>query len=442
MCHTSPASYLVWATFSSGLLVFLFYHLWSFDRFKCLKWDSGPNSGAFKRVMTYSYLLSVPLMWLHAMGFTIIKYRAGFIFLPGTGDTTVIPTPYTLWEPAAQAAIFPLIFLFSISWALEIVTHLEELCFWYFLLNAGQMQRDWFKTWYFRLWVTGSVTAILAFPLMVIFTRLDPFKCEAYLFLVGSLGSLCITLLFLPILWTFPAFLDSLRSEDVDTATIARLTKFSELNKIRVALRFLFVLPFLCLGIDGVRSNRVVNLNLIATDVLAAVAALGCVMSSGITLVIFFPRSVEREIAERDAARLRKMSRFRRETNSVIEDHEWIKSAPGYAMTGGGASPIKKNVEQLERDRDSHNTSPDSIEKPWIYGESEISFQQVEHLPPLRPNRRRGTNVEPGGPAILSISTPSNSSSNLHYSVHPMVLNWTSPIEFEYSNNRLTFRRP
>jgi hypothetical protein len=41
---------LTWATPQLG--VFLFFHLWSFDRFKCLRWNSGPNSGSFKRVMT------------------------------------------------------------------------------------------------------------------------------------------------------------------------------------------------------------------------------------------------------------------------------------------------------------------------------------------------------------------------------------------------------
>ena len=37
-------------------LAFLTQHLWNYDRFSCLKWNSGRQPGAFKRVMTVSTL--------------------------------------------------------------------------------------------------------------------------------------------------------------------------------------------------------------------------------------------------------------------------------------------------------------------------------------------------------------------------------------------------
>jgi hypothetical protein len=37
----------------SKFMAFLVLHLWGYDRFQCLKWDSGRQPGAFKRVMTY-----------------------------------------------------------------------------------------------------------------------------------------------------------------------------------------------------------------------------------------------------------------------------------------------------------------------------------------------------------------------------------------------------
>lgn len=66
------------------------------------RWDNGPYSGAFKRVMTvsskivavavfhssiskYSYLLSVPLIITYAVGFAVIKYKEGYAFLPSVG---------------------------------------------------------------------------------------------------------------------------------------------------------------------------------------------------------------------------------------------------------------------------------------------------------------------------------------------------------------------
>jgi hypothetical protein len=132
MSHTSPASLLIWAVLTSmvctrflmdtqvtqvnGLQLgaFLLFHLWSFDRFKCirsvgfssparqplyrrLRWNTGPNSGAFKRVMTvwrllhasamcsselylqYSYLIAVPMVMAYSIGFSAIKYQEGFL---------------------------------------------------------------------------------------------------------------------------------------------------------------------------------------------------------------------------------------------------------------------------------------------------------------------------------------------------------------------------
>lgn len=129
-----------------------------------------------------------------------------------------------------QNFIFPLYLVFSVGWSLEMVTHLEELCFWLFLVNAGSAQQDWFKSGYFKTWMFGSVGAVVYMPLVTIFTRGDVLRCEAYTFLAGSLGSLSLTLWFTPILWTFPSFLKSLKQENVDMATLVRLTKFHEMN--------------------------------------------------------------------------------------------------------------------------------------------------------------------------------------------------------------------
>lgn len=446
MCHTSPATYLVWSTFSSALLAFLLYHLWSFDKFKCLRWDSGPYSGAFKRVMTYSYLMSVPLLWVYSVGFAIIKYRAGFVLLPGAGGVTVLPTPYTAWDPTSRAALFPLTLLFAIAWSLEMVTHLEELCFWYFLLNAGAQQRDWFRTWQFRLWVIGSIAAVTTLPLLTIFTRSDPLQSEKYLFFTGSLGSLTITLWFLPILWMFPTFLDSLKSEGVDMGTIVRLTKFSELNRLRVGLRFLFVLPLLILGIDGFRPRHVLNENMAITDLLVTMAGLGCLLSSAMTLVIFFPRSVEGEIAERDAARSRKWSASRQD--SQMETGRWSQSndsfvAPAYAPDDGGpykltsAAMTKNFEEQFEGYADFHDLSSIGHDKVF-----ESPRPQPPNFSPLRPNRRVDGGVELGNKVSSPDNSTSHSQNKARYSVNPMIHNWRSPLEFGQEPNRLSFNRP
>jgi len=90
----------------------------------------------------------------------------------------------------------------------------------------------------------------------------SPLKCEAYTFLAGSLGSLALTLWFIPVLHLFQPFLGGLRKEGIDMNTIIRLTKFHELNTIRIVFRLFFALPLIILSIDGIRPHHHINENL------------------------------------------------------------------------------------------------------------------------------------------------------------------------------------
>ncbi|KAF9785071.1 hypothetical protein BJ322DRAFT_1005807 [Thelephora terrestris] len=291
MTHISPAVYGLWAIMSVLLAAFCAYHLWHYDRFRCLRWDN-PRSGVFKRFMTYTYILSLPTLATYTIGNAAIKYTEGYIYLPGHG---IIPTPYQLWPEAHLRSIFPLTMTLSIAWALEMITHLEELCFWLFLTNTRTVQQNWFKSKFFYVWAIGSVCAITYMPAITAASRDDPLKCEAWTFLGGSIGSLTLTILFMPVLFIFPSFLRNLESQGVDQATVVRLTGFQELNRVRVVFRFMFTLPILILGADGVRGHHHVNESMFWTDFLAMVGAFGCCVSSALTLVIFFPRSAVTE---------------------------------------------------------------------------------------------------------------------------------------------------
>ncbi|KAG6918880.1 hypothetical protein DXG01_010944 [Tephrocybe rancida] len=478
MSHLSPASLLVWAVLSCLLGIFLIFHLWSFDRFKCLRWNSGPASGAFKRIMTYSYLLSVPLITTFAIGFAVVKYYEGFVALPLYGSKknlirmhtiltipSVIPKPYQLWGPIAQHAILPLMLCLSVGWSLEMVTHLEELCFWLFLVNSGSAQKDWFHSLYFKSWIIGSAIAVTYMPIVTVLTRSDPLKCEAYTFLAGSLGSISLTLWFTPILFTFPSFLRNLREEGVDINTIVRLTKFSELNMIRVVFRFLFTVPLLILSVDGVRPHHHINESMLWTDFLVMLAGFGCSISSGITLVrtskIFFPRSIEGEIAARDASKERKRSRSAGYTASLYESRgaftrtnmtQQSVHTVNYGTPVRGSetrthlltsSPVKQHLQLDAESMDDHYDSPairvtresgrsGSMDKYWAEEERDT----VANLPPLRPNRRKGADIELGGIDQMTEDNVSKlgvqQASNLNHMVH----NFTSPIDLAYSSSQ------
>ncbi|KAF8911575.1 hypothetical protein CPB84DRAFT_1912674 [Gymnopilus junonius] len=450
MSHSSPASYLVWTIMAAILGVFLIFHLWSFDRFKCLN----TSSGAFKRIMTYSYLVTVPLIFVYALGNVIIKYHEGFIYVVGFG---VVPKPYQLWAPTARASIFPLMLLFSIGWGFEMVTHLEELCFWLFLVNSGSGQQNWFQSLYFKAWIMGSAVAVIYMPLVTIFTRSDPLKSEAFTFLAGSLGSLSLTLWFTPILWTFPSFLKSLRAEGVDVPTIVRLTKFSELNLIRVVFRFLFTVPLLILGVDGVRPHIHINESMLWTDLLTMIAGFGCCISSGITLVIFFPRSIEGEIAARDAAKERKRTRSYGQTTSQadVESNRQMSSYQNRpASSTGGTYLLTNSPVKQTYSFDGHvEEMVDIPYRPEMQSEPNAWEDEEERDIPaalpqaqFKPVRKKAQNRD------IEMSSTSESLTEGNLSVHnmrmsnvnPMIHNFISPIDlYETPGNgsRLTFTR-
>ncbi|GLB37909.1 hypothetical protein LshimejAT787_0409600 [Lyophyllum shimeji] len=292
MGNGSPTAYLLWAILSCIYLVFLLMHLWNYDRFQCLRWDSGRQPGAFKRVMTYSYLGTVPLLVVFSVAITVLKFKEGFILAP---DGRIVPIPFSFWRPANKVWVLPLNFILSIAWSLEHVTHLEELTFWVFLLNQGPGKREWFASWEFRVWTIGSFATLTAMPMTVLATRHNIDTCLAYVFLVGSAAGTTTTVCFLYVLARFPWFIRHVRKEGAEPDVVVRLATFYQLNRIRVVFRYLFTVPLMIIALDGLASPYPIIGDPFAMDFLLMMGGIGCFISSAITLLIFFPRSITRE---------------------------------------------------------------------------------------------------------------------------------------------------
>lgn len=174
-----------------------------------------------------------------------VKYKEGYMDLTLLRQG-VIPKPYALWPKSYQDLVLPATVCFSVAWSLEIVSHLEELNFWLFLLHQvcfyaflsistslcskGPSQRDWFTSWEFKTWAAGAALAVVGMPTLTVLTRDDPYKSEAWTFFAGGVGSLLITLWFLVVLAKFPRFLKRVKNEGAEADVVVRLTTFDELN--------------------------------------------------------------------------------------------------------------------------------------------------------------------------------------------------------------------
>ncbi|TFK65558.1 hypothetical protein BDN72DRAFT_845367 [Pluteus cervinus] len=339
----SPTAYLLWAILACIFLVYLIQHLWIYDRFQCLKWTAGRQPGAFKRVMTYSYLGTVPLLFAFSIAMTVIKFREGYVVLPGGN---ILPRPIALYQPINMHWVLPLYFILSVAWSLELVTHLEELTFWLYLLNQGPGKRPWFHSWEFRTWYMGSTVAVLGMPLTTLITRRNLETCMAWIFLAGTAAGTSTTICFLYVLARFPSFIRQVKAGGAEPDVVVRLATFYQLNKIRVVFRFLFTVPLMILAVDALHGSHPIILHPFSSDFLLMVGGIGCFISSAITLLIFFPRSITNE------------SGYKAKNHSPLNsdknvgpgtefdppnyyryhseyDHDYVKSRSSFVVSGG-----------------------------------------------------------------------------------------------------------
>ncbi|KAF8591073.1 hypothetical protein K439DRAFT_1644356 [Ramaria rubella] len=426
MSHLAPSAYLIWTIFGVALAAFYIYHLWKYDRFKCLNLTRGDN-GAFKRVMTYSYLIGVPVFLVYTMGFAIIKYDEGYIALPTTG---VIVKPYQLWTPQHQVAIFPLTIFCALSWLAEAcefakVVKLQdftELCFWLFLTNADDGSTSWFKSIYYKIWIGGTACSAVLLIAVTVSTKADPLKNEAWVQFMGSAIALLITLGFVPILWGFPNFILNVKEDGGDFPALVRLAKFHDLNILRTIFRFVFVIPVFILAVDGLQPHtHELNESMIWTDFFIMTAGFGFVVQSALTLMIFFPRNVEHETR-----------RWLGEAPSNSWSVKFLKALKQSPQRPSGDEGIRLQTGRTYLLTDSPVAS--KIDLPPI--SERVSFYQPQpshtlNLPEEllhKQSRPPDDAYRPGGTSIL---TEANLQlhTRLAPQVHPMVLNFTSPID-------------
>ena len=173
---------------------------------------------------------------------------------------------------------------------------------------------------------------------------------------------------------------------------------------------------------------------ILCPDFLTFLAGLGCVISSAITLVIFFPRSIEGEIAAREAEKERKLTRSLARSGSALDSASVATSIHGSSyhqpsLSGQTyllSSPTKKsgNLPGLDQTLDypppGYADNGLTRKGTWDDEERDIAAE----LPPLKPQRKKvkGSNSE--GLTETNLTAHTLRVGN----VNPMVSNFTSPI--------------
>lgn len=238
--------------------------------------------------MLYLYISSIMTLMVFSVGFSTLKYEEGLVVVGMEG--TVVPNPVESWTPSHQKTLRALMVLINLSWALEIIIHLGELCRWIFLFNTMLPECLWLRSRYLHAWVLGSVVVGLYMPIVGGVSSDNVTTCVAWTFIAGSVGSLVPTLGFIPMLARFRSYILEMEIRGMDQPTLLQLFKFQELNRARLGFRLVFILSFFGLGLDWARDVRPLKGSAFWTDLLGYLGSIGYMASSALTLAICFPR--------------------------------------------------------------------------------------------------------------------------------------------------------
>ncbi|KAG6382067.1 hypothetical protein JVT61DRAFT_705 [Boletus reticuloceps] len=344
----SPTAFLLWSILAT-LVILLLPSLPPLELRQVPVPQMEPVRQAARRIQALHelYLSSnTQLSCLLWRRFTFLKFREGFIVTP---NGQITPVPLQSYSPQNKKWVLPLLLVFSVAWGCELVTHLEEFTFWLFLQNQGPTTRLWFESCEFRFWLWGTLFALIGMPLTTFVSRRQLDLCLAWTLLVGSSASTVTSLAFLYVLSRFSAFIRRVKDDGAAPAVVLRLVFFYQLNVGRIIYRFLFSVPLFVLSLDALQGNFLLMLG-----------GIGAFVSSSITLLIFFPRSLTQELGYNVTATAKPPA-----TTSFDLTRHPDTSNQRPASPKGQVTPIFRSPSEPRSSHSGHDASPEyELEDP------------------------------------------------------------------------------
>ncbi|KAG8689103.1 hypothetical protein FRC08_011121 [Ceratobasidium sp. 394] len=129
----------------------------------------------------------------------------------------------------------------------------------------------------------------------------------------------------------FPPFPKRIQAENADSEAIVRLLAFHDLGRLRIVFRLIFVIPLLVVALRRDQSwwTSCDCQNCRGRRYSSDGGGIGCVVSSVITLLIFFPRSIAREAGYATRARTHAPQMQSKSGRAPITKNHAIAQQPG-----------------------------------------------------------------------------------------------------------------
>ncbi|OXC69101.1 hypothetical protein AYX13_02391 [Cryptococcus neoformans] len=291
---TTPASMAFSALISLTGLLFIFWHTWHYDRWRCLLYT---KDNWFRAMMCHILILSVAGLQVYTWIDVHVLYSEYWIYYPPLEKTIV--TPYQLYSKTHYNLFKTSLYFITVTWGFLQGVHLEEFLYWGYLIKSiytpGGPQTSWLRSGFFKAWIGLFICsfALLIASVHIENTNLDMIR--AYLFCVGSSLSILLAFASVGLCLIFPSFLTNVRRQGANAEVLERLHFFSEMNEIRTACRLVYSICFLIISADAFTAEQRVNKSRFWSDTLYLCGQLGLFCATCLSVVVLLPRNMTSE---------------------------------------------------------------------------------------------------------------------------------------------------
>ncbi|WWD19005.1 hypothetical protein CI109_103462 [Kwoniella shandongensis] len=291
---TTPAALTFSALSATTGLLFMIWHIWHFDRFRCMLYS---RDDWFRAVMCHILFWSVICFLVYTWINVHVIYSEYWVFIPQINKTIV--SPWQLWSEGHQRLWRIGLYVMSAGWGFLQGVHLEEFLYWGYLIKSirtpGGPKTSWIGSGFFKIWVALFVSAfaLLLGSVHIETHNLDIMRC--YLFLIGSCMSILLAVASVVLCVIFPSFLRTVKRQGATFEVLERLYFFAEINQIRTVCRIVYSICFIILSADGFTKEKKINSTAFWPDVLFLCGQFGLFSATVLSVVVLLPRNMSSE---------------------------------------------------------------------------------------------------------------------------------------------------
>ncbi|ODN78906.1 hypothetical protein, variant [Cryptococcus amylolentus CBS 6039] len=291
---TTPAAMAFSALESLAGMLFMIWHTYHYDRWKCLLYT---KDEWFRAFMCHILFGSVMCLQIYTWIDVHVIYAEYWIYYPALDETIV--TPWSLYTPAHYKLFRTSLYFITAGWGFLQGVHLEEFLYWAYLIKSintpGGPRTSWLHSGFFKVWVGLFISCFALLIGSVHIEEHDLDLMRSYLFMVGSCMSLVLAFASIALCIVFPSFLRNVKRQGASFEVLERLYFFSEVNEIRTVCRIVYSVSFLILSADAFTTNQAINSSSFWSDAFYLCGQLGLLSATCLSVVILLPRNMTSE---------------------------------------------------------------------------------------------------------------------------------------------------